>query len=180
MANGALITVEDGSRGYRTVMNVYVPQDCQPENFVKFVSFLTPKNVVDDWTASLVTYLRQGGIQATFAQHYRRDEYLANAQHFYLVTLPNKVAYYVVKNGFPEKASYIGNIQHLPTTQFTNLDNKIVRFYYNGGSLVGNRIVRVNKVENGVLKGVDLLADDDDNFRYYSTSKIKGELKVLA
>lgn len=61
---------------------------------------------------------------------------------------------------------------------YNSLTGKLVRFFYEGGSETGTRVVSVTAVEGGLLKGRDLSKSENDNFRQYKVGLIK-QLEVV-
>lgn len=98
-----------------------------------------------------------------------------NNADYILSKLKNKWVLYNV-NGTPTYGTTISEIIAKISPQWYSLQDKIIRFHYDGVFAIGNRVVEVHEVKEDRLVGVDLVTSES---RSYLFSKIKKFPQVI-
>lgn len=95
----------------------------------------------------------------------------------------NNLIYYSVYNGRVKTLIYNGSLDkfgEIHTKEYMkNMQGKMVRFEYSGGTSSGKRIVMVEKIGYYNFAGKDLTKPANDNYRCFSFNKIIGNIEVL-
>jgi hypothetical protein len=189
----AVLTVTDGQAEF----HVYLPASARPKNIAGVIA-----TVADYHIAS-----RQQPAAGLFAADFvaavqprtrlrlaaSRTAYLGSADYTYRVTLVSVSELTVevrrVKTAVEQPtASFLGDLKAFGDwaqrqSPYEEVLGRIVRFYYDGGSEPGLRVVKLDEVlpkeDHWLLKGRDLKKESTDNFRAYCSRKIIGDILLI-
>lgn len=184
--NDAVVHFTRGS----TVHSLKIGSDCPPEVFAKMLN--TAKLRADKSLGSLVAeFIRAAAMTTKVDIIGSGEEDWKVAYNYTVITFGGPVTYNVQivdqQADAEGRTTFIGSINQFWEWVKTyrapsDLRGKLVKFYYNGGTLQGNRIVKVDEVKgtadnNFLIVGMDVMKEE---FRSFRLDRIQGDLILVS
>ncbi len=179
------------TRGYVVFGNYIViienEKYSQPEHVIKI---LKNQKLNDYGCKDASDFLCRFRTEYVFIECYVAYDFVVshrNVHHYKLYNNDNITYRITDSNGVLQLPLYNGPVEKFgevvrDTQLILNSIGKVIRFYYEGGSASGVRLVKLTgvfgKQPNVVLKGQDL--NNGDVNRSYRTDKIKGDIEIVS